>query len=100
MPLYEFECRSCGHISELMMKISDPVPTSCQKCQKGPLQKMISKTNFVLKGQGWYETDFKTKPKMAPKSDIPDLPENTAPKIQEPVSTAPSPAVDKKESSV
>ncbi|MCB9228597.1 MAG: zinc ribbon domain-containing protein [Deltaproteobacteria bacterium] len=61
MPLYEFQCQNCGETEEFLMKISDPAPESCQSCKKGPLTKVMSRTHFVLKGQGWYETDFKNK---------------------------------------
>ncbi len=59
MPLYEFECQHCRKISEFLMKLSDQPPTTCVHCSQGPMRKVVSKTNFVLKGQGWYETDFK-----------------------------------------
>jgi putative FmdB family regulatory protein len=63
MPIYEFRCSQCGQDMELLMKLSDPHPTRCSHCnQEGFLTKRISQTNFVLKGSGWYETDFKTKP--------------------------------------
>ena len=63
MPIYEFQCESCQHVESILMKISDKAPENCEQCQKGPLRKLISRTSFVLKGQGWYETDFKTKKK-------------------------------------
>lgn len=66
MPLYEFECKNCGAILEKLMKISDKNPEVCDHCQGGPLVKLMSRTNFVLKGQGWYETDFKHKGKPKP----------------------------------
>ena len=74
MPLYEFECKNCGAIIEKLMKISDSNPEICDHCQGGPLVKLMSRTNFVLKGQGWYETDFKhngknPKPKDPAKSE-------------------------------
>lgn len=65
MPIYEFECRNCGKIQEKIMKITDSHPEVCTECQKGPLVKLMSRTNFVLKGQGWYETDFKDKGKAS-----------------------------------
>ena len=69
MPLYEFECQACGQITEMLMKISDPQPDLCSCEKKGSLRKKMSRTSFVLKGQGWYETDFKTKPaKKEPKN--------------------------------
>ena len=67
MPIYEFICRDCECVEEHIMKISDPSPTSCQRCGKPTLEKMLSRTNFVLKGNGWYETDFKEKPKTKDK---------------------------------
>jgi predicted nucleic acid-binding Zn ribbon protein len=30
------------------------------------LKKLITAAGFKLKGTGWYETDFKTKPKKSP----------------------------------
>lgn len=63
MPIYEFRCSQCGQDVELLMKFSDPHPASCPHCNRdGTLIKRISQTSFVLKGGGWYETDFKTKP--------------------------------------
>lgn len=61
MPIYEYECQACGQQSEFLMKISDPSPSKCDICQQGPLEKLMSQTSFVLKGEGWYETDFKEK---------------------------------------
>lgn len=63
MPIYEYQCQSCGEVEEKFVKISDPAPESCKSCEKGPMTKVISRTGFILKGQGWYETDFKSKPK-------------------------------------
>ena len=59
MPIYEFECKNCGNIQENLMKISDPAPVDCNSCDQGSLVKIMSRTSFVLKGEGWYETDFK-----------------------------------------
>lgn len=59
MPIYEYQCGSCGKVNEVMQKIGAEAPESCDKCAKGPLTKLLSKTGFILKGTGWYETDFK-----------------------------------------
>ncbi len=61
MPMYEFSCQQCGSINEHLMSISSEPPKTCEKCQGGPLVKIISRSNFALKGHGWYETDFKRK---------------------------------------
>lgn len=59
MPIYEYECNSCKLIFEQIQKISDPPITNCPDCHKNSVKKLISATQFRLKGSGWYETDFK-----------------------------------------
>ncbi|MBK8815463.1 MAG: zinc ribbon domain-containing protein [Methylococcaceae bacterium] len=60
MPIYEYQCQSCGHVYEAIQKISDPALTDCPACNKPDLAKKISAAGFRLKGGGWYETDFKS----------------------------------------
>ena len=60
MPIYEYECKSCGHRYEALQKISDDPLTDCPECKKPELKKLISAAGFRLKGGGWYETDFKS----------------------------------------
>lgn len=57
MPIYEYECLKCGKNREIMQKFSDPPLTSCPECG-GKMKKLISNTSFVLKGGGWYVTDY------------------------------------------
>lgn len=59
MPIYEFVCAECDHEFESLQRLSDPLPTVCPACGKGPVSKKISAAGFRLKGGGWYETDFK-----------------------------------------
>ena len=60
MPIYEYQCNSCGHQLESLQKLSDPPLTDCPECSKPSLQKQISAAGFRLSGGGWYETDFKS----------------------------------------
>jgi putative FmdB family regulatory protein len=60
MPIYEYQCQSCGHKHEALQKLSDAVLTDCPACNKPNLTKQISAAGFRLKGAGWYETDFKS----------------------------------------
>ena len=69
MPIYEYECDNCGHEFEIMRKLSDEPLSACPSCGKSGLRKIISKVAFRLKGTGWYETDFKTKPTEAKSSE-------------------------------
>lgn len=59
MPIYEFECGSCGHHFDHLQKLSDPDPTICPTCGELQLRRMVSAPFFRLAGTGWYETDFK-----------------------------------------
>ena len=60
MPLYEYGCSACGEVSEISHRISDPAPVECPLCGAPKLSKLISAAGFRLKGEGWYETDFKS----------------------------------------
>jgi putative FmdB family regulatory protein len=59
MPIYEYECRACGHALEKIQRMSDEPLTDCPDCGEAQLQRLVSAAGFRLKGGGWYETDFK-----------------------------------------
>lgn len=58
MPVYEYECATCGGRFEVTQKFSDPAVTVCRLCNAEPVRKILSPTAFVLKGSGWYATDY------------------------------------------
>lgn len=60
MPLYEYECESCGHRLERIQKFSDPPLETCPDCG-GKLHKLISSPAIQFKGSGWYITDYSRK---------------------------------------
>jgi putative FmdB family regulatory protein len=62
MPIYEYKCAKCKKHHEIMQKITDKPLTICPSCG-GTMKKMISSTSFVLKGSGWYATDYAGKGK-------------------------------------
>ena len=57
MPVYEYECDDCGKQCEVIQKINDELLSSCPECG-GHMHKLISHTSFILKGKGWYVTDY------------------------------------------
>ena len=59
MPIYDYECTSCGLKKEVMRKISEPNLTLCPSCGKETFAKQVSAPSFQLNGTGWYATDFK-----------------------------------------
>jgi putative FmdB family regulatory protein len=60
MPIYEYQCQSCGHEHEALQKLNAELLIICPACSKPELMKKISAAGFRLKGGGWYETDFKS----------------------------------------
>ena len=58
MPLYEYECESCGRRFERIQKFSDPLVTECPACGKGPVKKLFSSPAIQFKGSGFYITDY------------------------------------------
>ena len=59
MPIYEYQCQSCGHELEKIQRMSDDPLTDCPSCDRPELKRLVSAAGFRLKGGGWYETDFK-----------------------------------------
>ncbi len=63
MPVYEYACPSCGANFEKQQSITaNPIKT-CPECGGRKVQRLISNTSFVLKGSGWYVTDYARKGK-------------------------------------
>ena len=60
MPLYEYECRKCGHRFERIQRFSDPMVKKCPKCG-GAVEQVISAPAVQFKGSGWYVTDYRQK---------------------------------------
>ncbi|HYM78775.1 MAG TPA: zinc ribbon domain-containing protein [Candidatus Dormibacteraeota bacterium] len=67
MPLYEYECKKCGHRFEKIQKFSDRMVKKCPDCG-GQVEQMISAPAVQFKGSGWYVTDY-AKKSHVPASD-------------------------------
>jgi len=61
MPIYEYRCNGCGHEFEVMQKITEGPIRKCEKCGRLKAKRQISQSSFILKGSGWYVTDYKGK---------------------------------------
>ncbi len=59
MPIYAFECSTCGNQFDRLQKLSDPDPEICPECGKPTVKRRVTAPSFRLAGSGWYETDFK-----------------------------------------
>lgn len=58
MPMYEYRCPDCAHEFEVIQKFSDDPISVCPKCAAANVKKLISRTNFALKGGGWYSDHY------------------------------------------
>jgi putative FmdB family regulatory protein len=61
MPIYEYKCNKCG-VVEVMQRITEAPLKKCPNC-KSKVERMVSRSSFVLKGTGWYATDYANKGK-------------------------------------
>jgi putative FmdB family regulatory protein len=57
MPIYEYSCEDCQHLFEEWQKDFTDRGMTCPVCG-GQAKRMISNTAFILKGSGWYVTDY------------------------------------------
>ena len=67
MPIYEYECRSCGKRTELLQRMDDPPLAACPACG-GEVKKLFSAPAVQFKGSGWYVTDYAKKGGRSDKS--------------------------------
>lgn len=105
MPTYEYACDACGFEFEREQRITEDPIRECPKCHKNDARRMISGSNFMLKGGGWYADLYSSTSKKSdggekasgssPKSDAPksDAPKESA-KPEKKKSEAKSAAVD------
>ncbi len=60
MPIYHYRCLACGYETEIEQRITEPALTTCTNCSQESFQRVISAAGgFVLKGTGFYNTDYK-----------------------------------------
>lgn len=60
MPIYAYSCSSCGLQKDVMQKINDEPLSFCPQCGQQAFTKQLTAASFLLKGSGYYVTDFKS----------------------------------------
>jgi len=68
MPLYEYQCKKCGHRFERLQQFSDAPVKKCPDCG-GKVEQLISAPTVQFKGSGWYVTDYAKKSSGGSKSE-------------------------------
>ncbi len=60
MPMYHYRCSNCGTEMEVQQRITESALTDCPTCETSALKRVIGLGGgFVLKGTGFYNTDYK-----------------------------------------
>jgi putative FmdB family regulatory protein len=57
MPLYEYKCKSCNEVFEVIQRFSDEPLKTHDRCG-GQVERLLSAPAFQFKGSGWYITDY------------------------------------------
>ena len=60
MPTYEYVCRACGHLFEIVQSMRDDALTECPECG-GELRKVFAPPAISFKGSGFYANDQRKK---------------------------------------
>jgi len=75
VPTYDYQCRSCGVIAEVVHSMLDAGPTACERCG-GELRMLVHPTGIIFKGSGFYRNDSRSSANTKPS---PSTGEATAP---------------------
>ena len=73
MPIYEYRCCDCNQVFEEWQKDFENRDIPCPSCG-GKSERLISNTSFILKGGGWYVTDYSRGSSQASSASSPDKP--------------------------
>jgi putative FmdB family regulatory protein len=109
MPIYEYECLSCGVRFERRQSVSEPNIETCPDCGS-KVRKVFHPAGIIFKGSGFYKTDYASgansvtgakadKSDKADKSEKADKPEGGASSSQPAKTDATSSEPVKKEAS-
>jgi putative FmdB family regulatory protein len=58
VPLYEYRCKKCHHLFEIIQKFSDDPVRVCPKCGQEAVEQMLCAPTMQFKGSGWYVNDY------------------------------------------
>ena len=81
MPIYDYTCSACGHLTEVLHGIYDLGPRFCPDCgAEGTMRKGVTAPAVHFKGTGWAKKDRSSaKGAARPKAEDPKPGSDTAP---------------------
>jgi putative FmdB family regulatory protein len=56
VPTYDYQCRSCGTVTEVIHAMTADGPTVCELCG-GALRRVLYPAGIIFKGSGFYRND-------------------------------------------
>ena len=56
MPTYDYQCRSCSRVIEVIHPMSEDGPSACEHCG-GALRRVLFPAGIIFKGSGFYRND-------------------------------------------
>jgi putative FmdB family regulatory protein len=56
VPTYDYQCRACGTVTEVIHSMLEDGPSVCELCG-GELRRVLFPTGIIFKGSGFYRTD-------------------------------------------
>jgi putative FmdB family regulatory protein len=59
VPTYDYQCRSCGDIVEVIHSMLEDGPSVCERCG-GELRRVFYPSGIIFKGRGFYKTDSRS----------------------------------------
>ena len=70
MPTYDYQCRSCGAVTEVIHPMSEDGPTVCDRCG-GELRRVLYPAGIIFKGSGFYRNDSRSNGDATPTKKAP-----------------------------
>ncbi|MCB9509199.1 MAG: zinc ribbon domain-containing protein [Deferribacteres bacterium] len=61
MPIYDYQCKSCGHHEEVLQRMSEPPVAKCPNCGSEMQKQFSSNVGLQFQGSGFYITDYARK---------------------------------------
>lgn len=56
MPTYDYQCRACATVTEVIHSMQEDGPSVCELCG-GALRRVLFPTGIIFKGPGFYRND-------------------------------------------
>jgi putative FmdB family regulatory protein len=90
MPTYQYRCPECRYEFEEFQSINDDPVQTCPRCGKKPHRVITGGAGFLLKGSGFYSTDYRSESYKAAARRDTDSPSSSAPSKTDSSKTASS----------